>query len=82
MKKLRKKIYKNLKAKQQTSSHQHKNITQNVSHLFRGHVIPEFLNGIVRSNSGEEALRDITNINLTDMITFEELKIYSDGQEQ
>ena len=83
MKKLRKKIYKNLKAKQHTTaSHHHKNITQNVSHLFRGHLIPEFLNSIVRSNSGEDALRDITNINLTDMITFEELRVYSDGQEQ
>ena len=41
MKKLRKKIYKNLKAKQQIIvPHQNKTLPQNASNLLRGHVIP------------------------------------------
>ena len=89
MKKLRKKIYKNLKAKHSspsassssklTKSEQQQNPLQAVLHA--GNT-PQFLLKAIAKSAMTQGLRDISNMHVPETIDFEQLRSYTDQQEQ
>ena len=83
MKKLRKKIYKNLKAKQNASPSLKKKIsTKDLISTLRSPKIPSFVSSALCDLSSQDALQDITNIIVTDSFDFDKLRHYADEQEQ
>ena len=83
MKKLRKKIYKNLKAKQSSEGPSPYKVGQfNVLNVLREERLPEFLRVGSASLSRESGLRDITNVDVVRKLNFEELRGYADEQER
>lgn len=83
MKKLRKKIYKNLKSKQGHDANQNSKAQSfSVNRLLRDQKIPDFLKIETASLSRETGLKDISNLNLIRKVDHHQLKAYADQQER
>ncbi len=83
MKKLRKKIYKNLKNKPHIEdTPKHKLTTLNVNKAIREEKIPQFLNVQTAVVSRDTGLRDITNFSITKKIDHQQIRAYADEQER
>lgn len=89
MKKLRKKIYKNLKAKQSASSASSSSKLSKSEHqqnplqavLHAGNT-PQFLLKALAKSAVARGLRDISMMHVPETIDFEQLRSYADQQEQ
>jgi len=44
--------------------------------------VPEFVSSALRNSPGEDGLKDITNINLTNPADFNQLRLYANEQER
>lgn len=82
MKKLRKKIYKNLKAKTPSSPSQNMVNPQGVQKFIRDSRIPPCVLNAIKKQFKQEGLQDITNIFLAKKVEMGELKDYADQQER